>query len=392
MTIVIPVINQYFGNLKIKSKFALLSGLIVLPNVVTASMLIDADLTPSLAQVLMIVSVNLACILTLLAHYASLKTHVETLIVAHRQLAEGDFNTRLPVASKDELSSLIMGFNDMARKLGRRMDDVNASIQEVNYAADQLNQGADFVAEKLEDQRKSTTMIATAIEQMSASIRGVAGQCRDAENISSTTTQLSKQGHQSIEHFIVEMNKLFQEIKDLDQLMNSLERHSQQVFTISGVIKDISDQTNLLALNAAIEAARAGESGRGFAVVADEVRSLSQRVRQSADEITGTTEIVRKQIDSAVQFIANTQNQTEQGIHEAMDVEQTLANISRHADRALENVTMIASSAEQQIQVSLEIGKNIEAIAHSVEQNSSAAQESAAIAKHLAKLAQIVVH
>jgi methyl-accepting chemotaxis protein len=53
---------------------------------------------------------------------------------------------------------------------------------------------------------------------------------------------------------------------------------------------------------------------------------------------------------------------------------------------------MIATSAEQQTQVSREIGRNIETIAHSVEQNSNAAQESAEIARHLAKLAQIVAH
>lgn len=391
MNITIPLMHGYLGNLRFKSKFALLFGLMLLPNAVAASLLTGTGpvLAPPLALLLFVA--NLAWILALLALYSSLQTAVETLAAAHRLLADGDFNARLQVSGRDELSALSIGFNDMARKLGRRMDAVHASIREVNYAADQLNQGADFVAEKLERQRQGTTMIAAAIEQMSASIMGVAGQCREAETISSTTRQLSRQGLEAIERFIAEMNRLYQEIKDLDLMMQRLEKHSQQVFSISAVIKSISEQTNLLALNAAIEAARAGESGRGFAVVADEVRSLSQRVRRSAEEISGTTEIVRQQIDNAVQSIANTQSQTEQGIHKAVEVEQSLANISRYADHALENVTMIAASAEQQSQVSLEIGRNIETIAQSVEQNSNAAQESAAIARHLAKLAQIAV-
>ena len=47
----------------------------------------------------------------------------------------------------------------------------------------------------------------------------------------------------------------------------SLTENVTEIYSVIGLIKDISDQTNLLALNAAIEAARAGEHGRGFAVV-----------------------------------------------------------------------------------------------------------------------------
>ncbi|WP_020484711.1 methyl-accepting chemotaxis protein [Methylomonas sp. MK1] len=386
------LINSFLGRFKLKSKFALIFTLIVLAGVLTLIMLVDAGLSISGSQWLVIVSANLAWIVALLAMYSSLSGAIAALIGAHRQLELGNFNMRLQLTGQDELSQLYSGFNETAKALGRRLGDVHASIQEVTYAADQLNQGAGFVAEKLDNQRERTTMMAAAIEQMSASIMGVAGQCRDAEKISSTTQQLSQQGHRAIESFIADMKALFGEIQDLAQLMQNLELHSQQVASISEVIKAISDQTNLLALNAAIEAARAGEYGRGFAVVADEVRSLAQRVRQSAEEITGTTEAVREKIYLAAQSIAATRDQTEKGIDKAFEVEQSLAEIRQYADQALNNVTMIATSAEQQTQVSQEIGRNIETIAQSVEQNSNAAQESAEIARHLAKLAQIVAH
>ncbi|MBD9360318.1 methyl-accepting chemotaxis protein [Methylomonas fluvii] len=386
------LVNSFLGRFKLKNKFALIFTLIVLAGALPLAIFVNAGLSISGPQWLVIVSVNLAWIVALSAFYSSLSGAIAALIGAHRQLERGNFNMRLQLTGQDELSQLYSGFNETAKALGRRLGDVHASIQEVTYAADQLNQGAGFVAEKLDNQRERTTMMAAAIEQMSASIMGVAGQCRDAEKISSTTQQLSQQGHRAIESFIADMNALFGEIQDLAQLMQNLELHSQQVASISEVIKAISDQTNLLALNAAIEAARAGEYGRGFAVVADEVRSLAKRVRQSAEEITGTTEAVREKIHLAVQSIAATRDQTEQGINKAFEVEQSLAEIRQYADQALNNVTMIATSAEQQTQVSREIGRNIETIAHSVEQNSNAAQESAEIARHLAKLAQIVAH
>lgn len=387
----VPLLNAFLDNLSLKKKFLLLAGFAILASSVSAIAL-SGQPAFSLNLALLIAGAHLPCLLTLLALHSSFSARLQAISAAQRQLLAGDFDTRLRVAGNDELAQLIIDFNDTSRTLGRRMANVQASIQEVNYAAAQIEQGAGNVAEKLDQQRQSTTSMAAAIEQMSASIMGVAEQCREAEAISSVTQKLSLQGHQAIDSFIEEMKRLFQEIQALASLMENLEHHSQQVSNISEVIKTISDQTNLLALNAAIEAARAGEYGRGFAVVADEVRSLAQRVRQSAEEITGTTEAVKEKIHQAALSISTTQSRTEQGIQQASEVEQSFAAIRRHAQQALDSVTMIAAAAEQQTQVSQEIGHNVETIAHSVEQNSEAAQESAEIAHHLAKLAQVVAH
>ena len=90
------------------------------------------------------------------------------------------------------------------------------------------------------------------------------------------------------------------------EAMGKIEKSSQQISQIIGVIDEIAFQTNLLALNAGVEAARAGNSGRGFAVVASEVRALAQRSAEAAKEIKALISTSATQVGEGVELVAQT--------------------------------------------------------------------------------------
>ena len=110
--------------------------------------------------------------------------------------------------------------------------------------------------------------MASAIEELSASIADIGAQVANASNIVEEATRCTDSA-------VANTAALVTTVKDIDQ--------------VATLITAIARQTNLLALNAAIEANRAGEAGRGFAVVAQEVKALAAQTTNALAEIKNKT-------------------------------------------------------------------------------------------------------
>src|SRR5690606_15753174 len=124
---------------------------------------------------------------------------------------------------------------------------------------------------RTEQQAASLEETAAALDQITATVRTTA----DGAHRASDVTRQARVGAE----------KSGEVVREAASAMAQIEKSSQQIGQIIGVIDEIAFQTNLLALNAGVEAARAGEAGRGFAVVASEVRALAQRSAEAAKEI-----------------------------------------------------------------------------------------------------------
>ncbi len=382
----INLLESVNNSLSHRKKFILLFITGLMPVIVTQLHRFSKNSESAEFSLILLSLTLLIFILTTLSVAKSFVSHHEQQIFALNKLLNNDFEIRIQVKGHDEAAEFARLFNQTVRAIQSDKSRAQDSLFETSYSAQQLNASARNVAEQISLQSEHTECIASAIEQMSASIVDVARQCREAENSSQTTRQLTEQSQDNLDQFINELKKLIDDVNNVSRLMTDLELQSQSINSVSEVIKDISDKTNLLALNAAIEAARAGEHGRGFAVVADEVRALAYRVGQSAEEITDTIEIVRMRIKEAANSISKTLTKTEQGFTNATKIECALNETNMQIARAFDRISNIASCTEQQGAVSKDIGKNIESIALTVENNSHAAQESANIADHLAEL------
>jgi methyl-accepting chemotaxis protein len=153
--------------------------------------------------------------------------------------------------------------------------------------------------------------------------------------------------------------------------MAEIEKSSEKISQIIGVIDEIAFQTNLLALNAGVEAARAGEAGKGFAVVASEVRALAQRSAEAAKEIKS--------------LISTSTQQVEQGVGLVGQTGTALQQIAAQVKEMSELVNAISSSAQEQSTALAEVNVAVNQMDQVTQQNAAMVEESTAASHNLAK-------
>lgn len=164
-----------------------------------------------------------------------------------------------------------------------------------------------------------------------------------AFNISQRSDISAQRGASVVSETVATMGKISSEMTSASQDIEALGKQSLLISSIVQTIGGIAEQTNLLALNAAIEAARAGEHGRGFAVVADEVRQLAGRTSKATEEIIVVVQQNQKLASDAVQGMANSRAQAEQGFNLANQAGAVIVEIQEAAKQVVSAVGRFAN-------------------------------------------------
>lgn len=210
--------------------------------------------------------------------------------------------------------------------------------------------------------RQEITQVATAMEEMTATVKEIAASAHQASSQSTAAADRVKGGEHVVGHLVTDMNALQASIGETAQVVQALEAASSEISQIVEMIDDIADQTNLLALNAAIEAARAGDQGRGFAVVADEVRKLAERTIKATKEISTTIAGNREKTARAVQAIHAGMEGMDRGMTQVRAVSSALHEITAATQQMLDVTHRIASATEQQSATVTDVARSVNLI------------------------------
>jgi methyl-accepting chemotaxis protein len=318
----------------------------------------------------------------------SITNPITTTVSIANRVASGDLTVEVHQERSDEFGQLLAALAMMISGLRDLVQQISSNASNIASASEELSSVTDHSSQGVARQKDQTDQVATAMNEMVATVSEVAKSAEAAFEAANRASAKSTEGEKSVHETLEFVTDLNTQIEKVSEELRSLQSETQNIGTVLDVIKSVAEQTNLLALNAAIEAARAGEQGRGFAVVADEVRSLAQRTQSSASEIETLINNLVASAESSVTTMESGAKLAAQTLERA----EASGNIIKEMAAAVEEIrqhnSQIATAAEQQTSVAEDINQNITEIRDVSDQSSTSADQVSSSSNELAKLAE----
>nr|WP_053161965.1 methyl-accepting chemotaxis protein [Pseudomonas sp. P1.8] len=311
---------------------------------------------------------------------------LHSVIQVAQQIAAGDLSARIDVNRRDEIGQLMRAMQQMGAGLNHIVSGLQSGIGQLASSAQSLSAVTEQTNLEVSSQKEETEQVATAMNQMTATVHDVARNAQEAAQAAQTADDKVESGQQVVRQSMVRIEQLADSATAASSSIESLSAEIQNIGAVLSVIKSVAEQTNLLALNAAIEAARAGEQGRGFAVVADEVRALARRTRQSTEEIEHLISALHSAAQESVRQIQGSGELVKLAVSDALQTESALGSIAAAVSLIQRMNQQIAAAAEEQSSVAEEINRSVTSIRASADQSSMAMQGNATSSIQLAQL------
>ncbi|RMU44382.1 hypothetical protein ALP29_03812 [Pseudomonas syringae pv. avii] len=341
------------------------------------------------STLLIIGSSALALLVGLIAAWVITRLIVAPLravIAVAQQIASGDLSGRMEISRRDEIGQLMQAMQQMGNSLSQMVSGLQAGIEQLASSAHSLSSVTEQTTAEVSNQKDETEQVATAMNQMTATVHDVARNAEQAAQAAQTADAKVDSGQQVVRMSLQRIELLATSSNSASASIESLSAQIQNIGTVLSVIQSVAEQTNLLALNAAIEAARAGEQGRGFAVVADEVRALAKRTQQSTEEIERLVSTLRSAAQSSVQQIQQSGELVQLAVSDALETEGALGSIAAAVSLIQQMNQQIAAAAEEQSSVAEEINRSVTSIRASADHSALSMQGNAASSIQLAQL------
>ncbi|MCP4992638.1 MAG: PAS domain-containing protein [Gammaproteobacteria bacterium] len=225
----------------------------------------------------------------------------------------------------------------------------------ITTASDEISIGNNNLSARTEQQASSLEETASSMEELTGTVKNNADNAQRANQLAASACLTAEKGGEVVAKAV--------------QAMDDINRSSNKIADIIGVIDEIAFQTNLLALNASVEAARAGEQGRGFAVVATEVRNLAGRSATAAKEIKALIQDSGEKVSIGTNLVSEsgeTLDEIVNGVKKVGDIISEIAAASQEQSSGIDQVNHAVTVMDEMTQQNATLAEQTSAAAASM--------------------------
>ncbi|PKR53624.1 methyl-accepting chemotaxis protein [Thalassospira marina] len=294
----------------------------------------------------------------------------ETLNLFQGNLRE---NARLTAEREAESQRKLNRAEEIRRSIDKFRNRSDEALQAVQQASNSMRSSATVMGETVSQTNLLSNNVVAAARQASGNVKSVA---TAAEQLSASILEISEQAQKSSDIAQGAVTRT----NESNKLVQTLAQSADRIGEVVTLINDIAGQTNLLALNATIEAARAGDAGKGFAVVAGEVKSLAAQTSRATSEISDQIVTIQTATHEAVlsmQAISNV-------IGDINTIGTTIAASVEQQGAATRD---IARNTQQSAQGTDEVTRNIAGVSDAAKRSEAATADVTSAADSLARQA-----
>ena len=263
-----------------------------------------------------------------------------------------------------------------ARVVGNYAGDMEVFKEEVNLAAEYLENSLIMVDMAVSQILEASTQISTgaqtlaeATSQQASSLEEISSSLEEINSLTGSNADNAKSGLRLADQAVQAVDESNAAMEKMNKAMEAILVSSQETGKIIKTIDEIAFQTNLLALNAAVEAAHAGDAGKGFAVVAEEVKNLALRSAEAAKNTNA--------------LIDESSRNSEMGSRIVEQVTKSFVEMKEQFAKVKSIVNEISASSDEQAHGVNQISTGVQDMNRVTQQNAANAEESASAAEEL---------